>query len=258
MNKIKIPHLSSFLCNMNGYKGFIRFLPVNIRLLIKTYRFIGEAYAELSLMYTWEDMFALPAHAVYLNSGEYQIILSKVSEHGTNGDDHFVYYVSEELAGRLAALSRSNEVGFLFQQDDGTPFNINILNREFRKASRKARRRGIVNVDFSLIDLRAVGHSTKRCVSQAILRGERTTITGVSPDRIEKVRQILISKRLNGLRCKWSLEEKLRPLIAQKNFELTRAQTVLYYPKTARAAESRKRYWQKKGIWDEILTVFKE
>ncbi len=131
------------------FKEFLKFLSAKIKPLVETYKFASEIFAELGLLYYWEEIFNLPATAVYKpDCGPWQIIFYRTSKYGTTGEDHFVHYVPKHLLKRLTALSQSNSDGLLFRQEDGSSFNKGQLNEEFHKASQKALKKGY-NLKFT-------------------------------------------------------------------------------------------------------------
>jgi len=57
-------------------KEFLEFLSPKIKLLVETYKFASEIFAEIGLVYYWEEIFSLPATAVYKpDCGPWQIVL---------------------------------------------------------------------------------------------------------------------------------------------------------------------------------------
>lgn len=234
-----------------AFKGFIKFLSPKIKLLAETYKFASEIFAELGLLYYWEEIFNLPATAVYKpDCGPWQIIFYRTSKYGTNGEDHFVHYVPKHLLKRLMALSQSNSDGLLFRQEDGSPFNKRRLNKEFRKAREKAYEKGC-KLNLTPIQLRTTPPTN-------IQKPNRVTVRGITKERIQKVKKLLPKSKKGGRPRELPLEDILRPLLAQANFGLTRSALISNFPETACAAEIQKRRWEKQGIWDHILRIFQE
>ena len=242
---------SSPSINDKTFKEFLKFLSPKIKLLAETYQFASEIFAELGLLYYWEEIFNLPATAVHQpDCGPCQIIFYRTSKYGTNGEDHFVHYVPKHLLKRLMALAQSNSDGLLFRQEDGSPFNKGQLNEEFRKACQKAHKKGY-NLNLTPIQLRT-------SLPANVQKHNRVTVRGITQDRIQKVKELLPESRKGGRPRELPLEDILRPLLAQVNFGLTRSELVSNYPRTACAAEIQKRRWKKQGIWDQILRIFQE
>lgn len=234
-----------------AFKAFLKFLSPEIKLLAETYKFASEIFAELGLLYYWEEIFNLPAEAVYKpDCGPWQIVFYRTSKYGTTGEDHFVNYVPKHLLKRLVALSQSNSGGLLFRQEDGSPFNKEQLNEEFRKARQKAHKKGY-KLNLTPIQLRTTPPAD-------VQKPNRVTIRGITEERIQKVKELLPESRKGGRPRELPLEEILRPLLVQANFGLTRSALTSNFPATARAAEIQKRRWEKQGIWDQILRIFQE
>lgn len=233
------------------FKEFLKFLSPKIKLLVETYKFASEIFAEIGCLYYWEEIFNLPATAVYKpDCGPLQIIFYRISKYGTNGDDHFVNYVPKHLLKRLTALSQSNSDGLLFRQEDGSPFNKQRLNNEFRKASQKARKQGY-KLNLTPIELRTASPAN-------IQKYRRVTVRGITEERIQKVKELLPKSKKGGRPRELPLEDILRPLLVQANFGLTKSALISNFPRTACAAEIQRRRWEKQGIWDQILRIFQE
>ena len=233
------------------FKEFFKFLSPKTRLLVETYKFASEIFAELGLLYYWEEIFNLPTTAVYKpDCGPWQIIFYRTSKYGTAGEDHFVHYVPKHLLKRLTALSQSNSDGLLFRQEDGSPFNKKQLNEKFRKARQKAHEKGC-KLHFTPIQLRTTSPAN-------IQKHNRVTVRGITKERIQKVKELLPKSTKGGRPRELPLEDILRPLLTQANFGLTRNELLSNYPRTACAAEIQKRRWEKQGIWDQILRIFQE
>lgn len=234
-----------------AFKVFLKFLSPEIKLLAETYKFASGIFAELGLLYYWEEIFNLPATAVYKSDyGSWQIIFYRTSKYGTNGEDHFVNYVPKHLLKRLMALSQLNSDGLLFRQEDGSPFNKRQLNKEFRTARQKAQEKGC-KLNFTPIQLRTTPPANTQ-------KTNRITVRGITQERIQKVKALLPKSTKGGRPRELSLEGILPPLLAQANFGLTRSALISNFPRTARAAEIQKRRWEDLNIWDQILRIFQE
>lgn len=234
-----------------AFKAFLKFVSPEIKLLAETYKFASEIFAELGLLYYWEEIFSLPATAVYKpDCGPWQIIFYRTSKYGTTGEDHFVNYVPKHLLKRLTALSQSNSDGLLFRQEDGSPFNKRQLNKEFRKARQKAHEKGR-KLNLTPIQLRTTPPAN-------IQKHNRVTVRGITQERLQKVKELLPQSKKGGRPRELPLEDILRPLLAQANFGLTKNALISNFPGTACAAEIQKRRWKKQGIWDQILRIFQE
>ena len=161
----------SKLIDDKTFKEFLKFLPPKIKLLVETYKFASEIFAEIGLLYYWEEIFNLAATAVYKpDCGPWQIIFYRISKYGTMGEDHFVHYVPKHLLKRLTALSQSNSNGLLFRQEDGSPFNKRQLTKEFLNASKKSLKNGY-RLNLTPIQLRTAPPANIQKYHRVTVRG---------------------------------------------------------------------------------------
>jgi hypothetical protein len=264
MDKVKLPRIKkSAPIDLKEYKAFLKFLPPFIRTLVETYKLASEVYAQIGLLYYWEEVFLLPADAVYRpERGLCMIFLHRRSSYGTNGEDGYDHYIPKGLAIKLLKLSQVNQGKLLFLQEDGSSFSHVRLNAEFRKASKKAMERNVIKNAITPLDLRDSPPDNIQFLPgqypSSLFRDHRDALHEISKEQVNEITKIIPpSRRHSGRHREHSLQAILQVLLAQEEFGLSRSELMLYFPKLAQAAETQKRRWVEKGIWPHILRILK-
>lgn len=232
------------------FKAFLKFFPKNIKLLVQTYRFASGVYAKIGLGYYWEELFQLPANAVYKpEKGPPQILLFRFSRYATQGERWFGHFLPIRLGRQLLKLAESQQ-GLLFRQEDGSPFNIQRLNREFSKAAELAQQKGYFS-KYRYITPKHIAVDIPQNVK--FYPGEARKVTG---EQIQAIKSILPPSqyRKAGRKRECDLQDILNALLAEEDLDYSRSELEKKFP-AGKAALSQKRRWIDRKVWDPIQRI---
>lgn len=268
MDKRRLPRIKrSPPPNEAEIATFLKCLPPPIRLLAETYQWASAAYANMGLTYYWKELFSLPAHAVSDFKEKTAVVKEKTtiikektgvivnfyrnSTYGTMGEDFYTHYVPRKLVLKLIGLAKTNANGPLFQQESGHAFNHARLSKEFSQASKKAIGKGAIKRSISPTALRAA-------IPEEVEKARSGSYREVKVETVEAVRRFLASVpksyRGAGRPSQIDLHHTLKVLLAQHECGYSRKKlTELFH--SVHAAESQKRRWEKRGVWDRIVQI---
>ncbi len=226
------------------YKSFLKHLPRNIRILVETYKFACDVYATVGLTYYWEELFNLPAQAVYKpERGPAMILLFRYSRYATRKEQWFGHYLPKKLSRELLLLSQDRD-GLLFQREKNRKYTVSYISKVFQKTSKKAKEMNLITFPISPGNLRS-----KPSTDIKYMPGSPREVSEEKEKEILKI----LTKKAHKAGCprKVPLNPILETLLAQEDFKYSRSELKEHYP-YARAAESQKRRWIKAGIWLKI------
>ena len=224
-------------------EALIKALSEPTKTLVETFLFAAHLFAEVGLLYCWEELFELSAENVYeRDRGPPQICFDRCTlanetarpPTGHLSEHFFSSYIPQHLQKRLLRLSKSNKGGLLFTLN-GKSFTAVLLYREFEKTGLLIRP----------LDLRVAAEANPDFLPIFPKR--------LSESQVQKIERDVLSYKTNAGRPRQvPLKDILEEVLYREvNGSWSRSPHV-------KAAKSRKRKWKDDGKLTEILNYIEK
>jgi hypothetical protein len=237
------------------FREFIKFLPSKIRLMAELYWYINKQIKQIGLIYGWEELCFMREEAMPEQEDFFPTVVnfSRTGRFGARGERFIAHAVPNHLIRRMRkGISPTSRL--IFSQKNGGPFTRERLAKEFSKASKEAKKAGVISQNVSLRDLRDSVSMTNEMLEKMSKKTREKKIPEISDEQLQEIQRLIPqSLRNSGAKPSFSLRSVVQAITYREQFACSWSKLPDIFPREA--AKSQHARWKKKGILKKVLQV---